>query len=78
MACGRGGVAGVMGCWLGPVWGPGGGEEGVSMSIAGCYDRGIDACWNLQNFVCLSYCKYESTGQNSVLNYMGGGSGGGP
>ena len=35
-------VAGEMGGRLGLVWGPGGGEDGVSMSIAGCYDRGTD------------------------------------
>ena len=31
-----------MGGRLVVVWGPGGGDEGVSMSIAGCYDRGAD------------------------------------
>ena len=41
-ACCLSGVAGEMGGWLGLVWGPGGGEDGVSMSIAGCYDRGTD------------------------------------
>ena len=41
-ACCLGGVAGVMGGWLGLVCGRGGGEDGVSMSIAGCYDRGTD------------------------------------
>ena len=35
-------VAGVMGGRLGLVGGPGGGEDGVSMSLAGCYDRGTD------------------------------------
>ena len=41
-ACCLSGVAGGMGGRLGLVWGPGGGDEGVSMSIAGCYDRGAD------------------------------------
>ena len=41
-ACCLSGMAGEMGGWLGLVWGPGGGEDGVSMSIAGCYDRGTD------------------------------------
>ena len=31
-----------MGGWLGLVCGSGGGDDGVSMSIAGCYDRGAD------------------------------------
>ena len=41
-ACCLSGVAGEMGGWLGLVWGPGGGEDGVSISIACCYDRGTD------------------------------------
>ena len=41
-ACCPSGVAGRMGGWLGLVWGPGGGDEGVSMSIASYYDRGAD------------------------------------
>ena len=41
-ACCLSGVAGEMGGRLVVVWGPGGGDEGVSMSIAGCYDRGAD------------------------------------
>ena len=41
-ACCRSGQAGGMGGRLGQAWGPGGGDEGVSMSIAGCYDRGAD------------------------------------
>ena len=41
-ACCLSGVAGEMGARLGLVCGPGGGEDGVSMSIAGCYDRGTD------------------------------------
>ena len=41
-ACCLSGVAGAMDGQLGLVWGPGGGDEGVSMSIAGCYDRGTD------------------------------------
>ena len=40
--CCLSGVAGGMGGWLGLVWGAGGGDEGVSMSIAGCYDRDAD------------------------------------
>ena len=45
----------MMGWGVGLVWGPGGGEEGVSMSMVGCYDRGVDPSWNLQNFDDLSY-----------------------
>ena len=41
-ACCLSGVAGVMGGRLGLVCRSGGGEDGVSMSIAGCYDRGTD------------------------------------
>ena len=41
-ACCLSSVAGGMGGRLGLVWRPGGGDEGVSMSIAGCYDRGTD------------------------------------
>ena len=48
-------MAGVMGWGVGLVWGPGGGEEGVSMSMVGCYDRGLDPGWNLQNFENLLY-----------------------
>ena len=36
------GMAGGMGGWLGLALGAGGGDEGVSMSIAGCYERGAD------------------------------------
>ena len=35
-ACCLSGVAGGMGGRLGLAWGPGGGDEGVSMSIASC------------------------------------------
>ena len=42
-------VAGEMGGRLGLVWGPGGGEDGVSMSIAGCYNRGSDSGPQFQN-----------------------------
>ena len=48
-------MAGVMGWGVGLVRGPGGGEEGVSMSMVGSYDRGVDPCWNLPTFVGLSY-----------------------
>ena len=41
-ACCLCGVAGGMGGRLGLAWRPGGGDEGVSMSIAACYDRGTD------------------------------------
>ena len=41
-ACCLSGVAGEMGGRLGLVCRPGGREDGVSMSIAGCYDRGTD------------------------------------
>ena len=41
-ACCLSGVAGGMGGQLGLAWGPGGGDEGVSMTIAGSYDRGAD------------------------------------
>ena len=41
-ACCLSGVAGGMGGRLGLAWGPGGGDEGVSMSIAGCHDRGAN------------------------------------
>ena len=41
-ACCLIGVAGEMGGQLGLVWGPGDGKDGVSMSIAGCYDMGTD------------------------------------
>ena len=41
-ACCLSGVAGGMGGRLGLVWGPVGGDEGVSMSTAGSYDRGTD------------------------------------
>ena len=42
VACCLSGVASGMGGRLVLVWGPGGGDEGVSMSIAGYYDRGAD------------------------------------
>ena len=41
-ACCPSHVAGEIGGRLGLVWGPGGGDDGVSMSIAGCSDRGTD------------------------------------
>ena len=45
----------MMGWGVGLVRGPVGGKEGVSMSMVGCNDRGVDPCWNLQHFVGLSY-----------------------
>ena len=48
-ACCLSGVAGEMGGRLALVWGPGGGEDGVPMSIAGCYDRGSDPGQKFQN-----------------------------
>ena len=45
-ACCLSGVAGGMGGWLGLVCGPDGGDDGVSMSIATCYDRGATPCRN--------------------------------
>ena len=48
-ACCLSGVAGEMDWRLRLVWGPGGGEDGVSMSIAGCYDRGSDPGQKFQN-----------------------------
>ena len=48
-------MAGGMGWGLGLVWGPGGGDEGVSMSIAGCYDRGADPGQKFQIFDRLLY-----------------------
>ena len=71
-------MAGGMCGRLGLVCGPGGGDDGVSMSIAGCYDRGVDPSRKFQNLDRLLYCKSETTGQNSALNCMGGASGGGP
>ena len=52
-ACCLSGVAGEMGGRLGLVRGPGGGEDGVSMSIAGSYDRGSDPVQKFQNLDCL-------------------------
>ena len=48
-ACCLSGVAGEMGGRLGLVCGPGGGEDGVSMSMAGCYKRGSDPGQKFQN-----------------------------
>ena len=39
--------------WL--VWGAGGGDEGVSISIAGYYDRAADPGLKIQNFGRLIY-----------------------
>ena len=54
-ACCLSAVAGRMGGRLGLAWGPGGGDEGVLMSIAGCYDRGADPCLKFLNLVRLLY-----------------------
>ena len=57
--CCLSGVAGGMGGWLALVWGAGGGDEGVSMSIAGCYDRGADPGRNSR---ILTACYIENPG----------------
>ena len=80
-ACCWSGVAGWMvvrraGAALGAG---GGGEDGVSMSIAGCYGRGgVDPCRFFQNFCRWSDCESESGRQNSAPDSKGGGGGGGP
>ena len=55
VACCLSGVAGGMGGRLGLVCRPGGGDDGVSMSIAGCYDRGVDPSRKFQNLDRLLY-----------------------
>ena len=66
VAFGLSGVASGMGWRLGMVWGLGGGDEGVSMSIASCCDRGADLGRNFWHLNRLLYWKSESTGQNSA------------
>ena len=48
-ACCLIGVASEMGGRLVLVWGPGDGEDCVSMSVAGCYERGSDLGQKFQN-----------------------------
>ena len=49
VACCLSVVAGEMGGRLGQVWGPGGGDDAVSVFKAGCYDRGTDPGWQFWN-----------------------------
>ena len=53
-ACCLCGVAGGMAGRLGLAWEPGGGDEAVSMSIAGCFDRGADRGQNSR--ILTAYC----------------------
>ena len=50
MACYLRSMASGMGCRLGLGCRLGGGDAGVSMSIAGCYNRGDDPGKNVWNF----------------------------
>ena len=58
-ACCLSGVAGGMCGRLGLVWGQGGWDEGVSISIASCYDRGADPGRNSR---ILTVCCIENPG----------------